>query len=141
MSLFTESDLEQLVQAISSAEKETSGEIRIHLEAHCGDSPMNRAKEVFALLNMHETHERNGILIYLAHEDKKFALWGDQGIHDHVGQDFWEKLANMMVEYFSQSQYLQGLLAVVQSLGKELSVYFPYQSNDRNELDNEISIG
>ena len=89
MSLFTSEEQEQIANTIADAEKATSGEIRIAVEKHCHGSAFERAIEYFAKLDMDKTAQRNGVLIYLASEDHKFAIIGDKGINNVVPEDFW----------------------------------------------------
>lgn len=130
----------QLVEAIQKAELQTSGEIRLHIEAECqGISALDRAKELFLQLNMEQTKERNGILFYLAYESHKFAVWGDQGIHEKVSQNFWDLIKNESISRFKEDRIVDGLVASILKCGDELRAHFPYQHDDANELSNEIS--
>jgi uncharacterized membrane protein len=142
MSIFSEADLLFLKSCIESAEKSTSGEIRLHVEAICpSDIPEKRAHELFDSLGMRNTKQKNAILIYLASESRKFVLWGDQGIHDRVGQSFWDEQAQFLSEQLRGGFYLQGMQKVIENLGKALGEYFPWDDSDVDELDNSISIG
>ena len=137
----TKEEEQEIVEAICMAEKETSGEIRVHIEKTTSKVPYERALEVFHLLKMHETHLKNGVLIYLAVADKKFVICGDQGIHDLVGDDFWNSTKEVMAVQFKNRNFKQGLIDGIANAGKELSVHFPYEAGDTNELSNEISKG
>lgn len=139
-----------IVGAIRIAERNTSGEIRVHLEAHSNppDSKsdekkdaLDRAEEVFELLNMHNTKESNGVLIYVAVEDRTLVIMGDKGINDKVGQDFWESTKDIMINYFKDGEIKQGLVNGVLKAGEQLKKYFPYQKDDINELPDDISVG
>lgn len=139
--MFTEEEKQTLVDAIRAAEKNTSGEIRVHIEPTCDSDPVKRAEQVFAQLNMEQTALRNGILFYLAPTSRKFAVIGDAGIHEKVGAQFWDNVANAMKSHFSKSKFVDGLSNGIQSVGDQLKVHFPYQSDDTNELSDEISMG
>jgi len=142
MSVFSESDLMFLKSCIESAEKSTSGEIRLHVEAICpSDIPEKRAHELFELLGMVNTKEKNAILIYLAYDSRKFVLWGDQGIHDRVGQDFWDNQASFLTTQLKSGHYVPGMQKVIENLGNALGEFFPWNPSDSDELDNSISIG
>lgn len=131
---------ESIVESISQAEIETSGEIRVHIEKTCPkEEPIERAKEVFAELNMHETELRNGVIVYVAYKDRKVAIWGDEGIHQKVGQEFWDDEFQLMLKYFKSEDYETGLSEVVLRIGHKLKEHFPHQKDDVNELSNEIS--
>ncbi len=131
----------EIVEAIRIAEENTSGEIRVHLEEKSKKPPFERAKEVFNSLKMYETKSRNGVLIYLNVSQKQFAIIGDEGIDAVVPDDFWESTKTVILDYFKQNQYDKGLIAGIEKAGEQLKQYFPYQSDDVNELSNEISKG
>ncbi len=138
---FSVSDQNRIIEAIRLAELETSGEIRVHIEEHCPGDPIERAKEMFFSLNMHQTAQQNGVIIYLALLDKKFAILGDKGIHDKVTDNFWQAEKDLMKSYFVKSEYTEGLVQAIEQVGEKLKVNFPYQKNDTNELSNDISFG
>lgn len=132
---------QEIVQTIKIAEKNTSGEIRVHIEKSTEKPPMDRALEVFYLLKMNETELRNGILIYIAVESKKFAILGDKGINDNVPANFWDKEKEVILSYFLKNEYALGLIKVILKVGEKLKEFFPFQSSDTNELSDEISKG
>lgn len=130
-----------IVKTIQQAEKNTSGEIRVHLEASFDGDVKDRAIDVFNNLKMHETKARNGVLFYVATEAKQFVILGDDGINNVVPSDFWESTKNKVINQFKQGQYTQGLIDGIQEAGSQLKTYFEYQSDDTNELPDEISKG
>jgi len=132
-----------IIRAIREAETSSSGEIRVHLEAKCeNEDPIERAKEVFTELNMHETELRNGTIIYVATDDHKIAIWGDEGIHSKVGQNFWNDELDLLTRYFMADDYETGLREAVLKVGEKLREFFPYQGEDDiNELSDDISYG
>lgn len=136
---FTTEQKETMVNAIREAEKNTSGEIRIHIENRCKKEVLDRASEVFAELKMHKTALRNGILVYIALEDKKLAILGDAGINSKVPSDFWNGIKNQMVEKFKAGEVTEGISEAVLKVGESLKAYFPYQKDDTNELSDDIS--
>lgn len=138
MSLFTSEEQEQIANTIADAEKATSGEIRIAVEKHCHGSTFERAIEYFAKLDMDKTAQRNGVLIYLASEDHKFAIIGDKGINNVVPEDFWETTQVAMKAHFSSGNLAEGIIAGVALAGEKLALFFPHQSGDVNELPNDI---
>jgi uncharacterized membrane protein len=131
-----------VMNAIREAENNTSGEIRVHIEDRCkiGD-PIKRAIEMFGELHMHETELRNGVIVYVAIKDHKLAVWGDEGIHKKVGQNFWNDVLATLQKYFSAKDYETGLSEAILMIGDKLKEYFPYQYNDVNELSDDISYG
>ena len=143
MARFLTKEQEQtVIQAIQEAETQTSGEIRVHIEAKCtAEDPVERAIEVFGELKMYETELRNGTIIYVSTRDHKLAVWGDKGINEKVGQDFWNTELKLMTKYFQAGDYESGLKEVVTHVGQKLKEYFPYQKDDVNELSDDISYG
>jgi uncharacterized membrane protein len=142
--MFILSDIQQknIVEAIKLAEKNTSGEIKVHIEANCSNSDaMERASEVFEYLLLHKTAQRNGVLFYLAHEDHKFAILGDVGINQKVGQTFWDTTKDLLRENFKSGDFEKGLISGITEAGNQLKHYFPYNTDDKNEISDEISRG
>ena len=137
----TKEEESAIVEAIRVAEKETSGEIRVHIEKTTSKVPFDRALEVFHELKMDETHLKNGVLIYLAVADKKFVICGDQGINEVVPVDFWDSTKDIMATHFKIGNFKQGLIDGITKAGEQLSQHFPYENGDTNELSNEISKG
>jgi uncharacterized membrane protein len=138
--LFPRAEQTRVVEAIKAAERGTSGEIKVHVEARCpGGDAMKRAEALFSRLKLHQTRERNGVLIYLAVNDRKFALRGDQGIHEAVGSPFWSEAATTMKEAFQRGAFADGLVGAVQAVGARLAERFPPRTDDKNELSDEIS--
>lgn len=138
-SFFTESDKLLVLNAIKQAETDTSGEIRVHVENHCKGDLMDRAATVFSVLNIHKTALRNGVLFYLAVKDRKFAILGDVGINKVVPADFWEQIKSQVKIQFSKQQFAAGLAEGIVTAGEQLQKHFPYQSDDKNELSDDIS--
>ena len=132
---------EEIVAAIKEAELDTSGEIRVHLESKCPSDPLQRAVYIFNYLKMYQTQARNGVLIYVAVESRKFAIIGDAGINKVVPDGFWDNIKENMATAFSQGNYVQGISQAVRESGLSLKKYFPYQSDDINEQPDEISFG
>ena len=132
-------DKEEITQAIITAEKRTSGEIRVHVEKKGGKDPVLRAEEVFYELGMDNTKERNGVLFYLAAGERKFVILGDEGINNQVPDNFWEEIKRVMTAEFKEGRFASGLSAGIKLAGEALAQYFPYQQGDVNELPNEIS--
>lgn len=138
MSIFTKKEQELIANAIAIAEKTTSGEIRIAIDKHCHGSAFERATAYFAELGMDKTSQHNGVLIYLAYEDHKFAIIGDRGIDTVVPNDFWETTQVAMKAHFLSGNIAEGIIAGVSLAGEKLALFFPYQSGDVNELPNDI---
>ncbi len=123
------------------AELNTSGEIRVHIDKNCKADVLDRAAYLFEQLNIHKTKLRNGVLFYLATEDHKFAILGDAGINSVVPDNFWDEIKEMMTKYFTEGQFTKGLESGIRMAGEQLKKHFPYQPDDVNELDDEISFG
>jgi len=138
---FSKEEKRRIVEAIKSAENKTSGEIQVHLENHCKMDVMDRATEVFAVLKMHKTKLRNGVLFYMAIKDHKFAILGDAGINQTVPDNFWDEIKETMLKKFEQQQITGGLTKGILMAGEALKEHFPIQKDDINELPDEISFG
>ena len=139
--ILTEEQKQQVVAAIKEAEKNTSGEIRVHIDKKCKADVLDRAAFIFDLLNMQKTAERNGVLIYLATEDRQLAILGDAGINQKVPLNFWDNIKDLMVENFKQGKFADGLSEGIKMSGEQLKKHFPYQTDDKNELSDDISFG
>jgi uncharacterized membrane protein len=132
---------QEIVEAIRVAEKNTSGEIRVHIEKTSSKAAFDRALELFHELKMDETQLQNGVLFYFAIEDKSFAICGDKGINDVVAADFWDCTKDKMVEQFKAGNFKQGIVDGILNAGEQLKKNFPWSEGDANELSNEISKG
>jgi uncharacterized membrane protein len=139
----------EIIEAIRIAEKNTSGEIRVHLEpTSVSDSEpdkkidaFDRAAEVFDMLHMNNTKQSNGVLIYVAVNDRTLVIMGDKGINDIVGQDFWESTKDIIISHFKEGNMKQGLVEGILKAGDQLKKHFPHQKDDKNELPDDISVG
>jgi uncharacterized membrane protein len=136
---FTKEQQAQILAAVKEAEKETSGEIRVHIETSFTGDVLDRAAWVFKKLGMHKTAERNGVLFYLALNNRKFAIIGDSGIHTKVPEGFWNEVSENMGNNFREGKFAEGLSEGILLAGKQLQKHFPYQQDDVNELPDDIS--
>ncbi|WP_313385402.1 TPM domain-containing protein [Chishuiella sp.] len=132
-------DENRIIEAIQKAEKNTSGEIRIHIEFESSSDHFQKALEVFETLEMHKTKDRNGVLFHVSPSDHFFTIIGDEGIHNVTPDDFWDEIKEEVILYFRKEDYVKGLCQGVKKTGKALKKYFPYQEDDVNELPDEIS--
>lgn len=135
----TREEEEEIVEAIRQAEKNTSGEIRVHIESSSHEHLWDRAMEVFHLLKMDNTKESNGVLIYVAVEERQFIIYGDKGINDVVPPDFWESTKDEIVAEFTKGKFKQGLINGITKAGEQLQKHFPWSEGDLNELSDKIS--
>jgi uncharacterized membrane protein len=137
---FSEAEKEKIIAAIKQAESNTSGEVKVHVEELCTETdPLERAKEVFSYLSLDKTAQRNGVLFYLAHGDRKFAVLGDAGIDKVVPTNFWESTRDALRTHFSKGNFSEGLQMGIKEAGEQLKKYFPFQKNDVNEISDDIS--
>lgn len=139
--LFQEADRTRVRDAVARAELVTSGEIRVFMEDDCKGEVLDRAAFIFAQLEMNATELRNGVLIYLGVNDRKFCIIGDAGIHQVVGDNFWNEISTKMGIYFKENRFVEGLEYAIENVGKKLGASFPRQKNDVNELPNDIVFG
>jgi uncharacterized membrane protein len=132
---------QEIISAIRVAEKNTSGEIRVHIEASTEKKHFDRALEVFHLLKMFNTKDANGVLVYVAVNDRKFVIYGDKGIDKVVPENFWNTTKDAMQIHFQKGNFKQGIVNGILKAGEELKSHFPWQIDDEDELSNEISKG
>lgn len=137
----TKDEEAEVVEAIRLAEKNTSGEIRVHIEKETSIAPIERAVEVFHELKMDQTQLRNGVIIYVAAKSKQFAIYGDKGINDKVADDFWNCTKDIMLGHFRNGNNRKALTDGIHNAGEQLKKHFPFQDGDTDELSNEISKG
>lgn len=136
----TDADLDAVAAAIAAAEAQTSAEIRVHLDARCPGNSMARAVAVFERLGMHRTAARHGVLIYVSIEDRKLAVLGDRGIHERVGQVYWDGLVESVLAHFRGERFRDGLVHAVGEVGAVLRRHFPRRPDDVNELPDRVSV-
>ncbi len=139
---FTKEQQQLMVEAIQEAEKNTSGEVRVFVEGKCEFvDPVDRAKEIFFSLKMEQTKNRNAVLLYLAMDDHQLALFADEGIYQRLGTQFWNDKVKKIITHFTKDDYTGGICHVIRDIGDALDKEFPYESNDKNELPDEIIFG
>jgi uncharacterized membrane protein len=139
--LFSKAQKDDIRQAILNAELDTSGEIRVHIESSCTGEVMDRAATIFRKLKMHKTDKRNGVLFYLALKNRKFAILGDAGINAVVPDDYWDDSKSTLLNNFREENFTEGLIEAIIKIGEKLKKHFPHQTDDVNELPDEISFG
>lgn len=140
---FSDEEQQQLVAAIQKAEQRTSGEVRVFVEARCRYvDALDRAKQIFFQLKMQETEQRNATLIYVAIKDKQAAVFGDEGIHNKVKEQYWKEVVTRMLAHFKRQKLSDGICQGIADLGEALQTYFPFdRDTDKNELPDEIVFG
>lgn len=138
---FSKEEREDILLAIKGAELDTSGEIRVHVEAKCKGDAKEKAAYLFKKLEMHKTELRNGVLFYLALQNRKFAILGDVGINRVVPENFWDDIRDRMLNHFRENHFADGLIEGITLAGQQLKKHFPYKKNDENELPDDISYG
>jgi len=134
------SDKKIIMQEIAQAESKTTGEIRVHVTYHAKDeNPLGSAQSMFLKLNMQETTERNGVLLYFNPKARKFALFGDEGIHQKLGQNYWDDLVVHLRQTIHEKDLITAITHAVQALGEKLTLHFPGYKNDTDELKNDVT--
>ncbi len=136
---FDLAEQQMLMESIARAELKTSGEIRLHVENFCFGNELKRAAVVFKKLKMYQTKERNGILIYLAVKSRKIAVCGDEGIHQKLGNEFWQKMVTDIITKFKADKKAEAMATCIEECGEQLGKFFPRSEDDLNELANHIS--
>lgn len=139
--LLEKTQIEQIKLSIQKAEKNTSGEIKVHIEKHCKTGVIARAVYLFHQLKLQKTEQRNAVLIYIAIQDKTFAIIGDNGINQKVPASFWDSTKELMLHNFKQQKIIEGIIAGIEMAGEQLKTFFPYSQDDKNELSDDISFG
>lgn len=138
-SLFSEEDKKRIVSAVGAAESLTNGEIRVCVVPRASKDIVAHAVHCFSKLGMDKTHERNGVLIMIAERDRKFAIIGDEGIHNKVKQVFWNDMLQILEYNFRQQFYVDGMLEVIMKIGLKLAESYPHTGDHTNELSNDIA--
>jgi uncharacterized membrane protein len=140
---FSPEDNEIVVESIRVAERHTTGEIRVFVESRCRFvDPLDRAREIFLNLKMNETEHRNGVLFYVALKDRQLAVFADKGIHEAVGEQYWQEVVRHIIVFFDKDNHALGIKECVLKIGEALQSYFPYDATtDKNELPDEIIFG
>lgn len=138
-SFFSREQQAIILNAVRAAEKNTSGEIRVHIESECSVDVLDRAAWVFNRLGMFKTEQRNGVLFYLAVNDRKFAIIGDVGINSKVPEGFWDEIKDVLKKNFVEGRFTDGLSEGIKMAGMQLLAHFPYQRDDVNEITDDIS--
>jgi uncharacterized membrane protein len=140
---FTTEEKQLITEAIQRAEKLTSGEVRVFVEGKCSYvDAIDRAAELFLNLQMQKTEDRNAVLIYIAMTDHQLAVFGDEGIHKKVGNEYWNIEVKKMITNFNRENYAKGISEVVEDIGDALTKHFPYNNTtDKNELPDDIVFG
>jgi uncharacterized membrane protein len=138
---FTPDEERQIMTAIKAAETASSGEIRLFVESFCRDTVEKRSVQIFKKLKMFRTRERNGVLLYVAMESRKFAIFGDEGIHKKMGFSYWTTEAATMKSFFERGEIIEGLCKTIVDIGEVLKTHFPHASDDRNELPDKPVYG
>jgi len=140
---FAAEDQQLIIDAIQNAERMTSGEVRVFVESRCSYmDAIDRAAELFFQLQMQKTDERNAVLVYVAMKDRQLAIFGDEGIHKKVGDDYWNREVKKMLSNFNRENYAAGISEVVNDIGEALTKHFPYNNDtDKNELPDDLVFG
>jgi uncharacterized membrane protein len=139
---FSPEEKKTILNAIHAAEHASSGEVRVFIESHCRFvDAVERAKEIFGRLHMEATGERNAVLLYVAMKDRQLAVWGDTGIHEKVGDAFWDTQVKSILQHFTKDNYAEGIATIIKEIGQVLGHYFPHIDGGKNELPDEIVFG
>ncbi|HVW13912.1 MAG TPA: TPM domain-containing protein [Mucilaginibacter sp.] len=139
MPIFNEEEQQRIRKAVEAAEKHTSGQLRVCIEKTCSEDVLDRAAKYFHQLDMHKTKLRNGVLIYLATVDRKFAIIGDRGINKTVPENFWDDAKDEMLKHFRYGDLVEGIVTGLKIAGDHLQQYFPHSAGGSNELPDDIA--
>lgn len=139
MAIFNDDEQQRILAAVADAEKHTSGQLRVCIDKKCSEDALHRAVKYFHRLGMHKTKLRNGVLIYVAVDDRKFAIMGDRGINKTVPPTFWDDVKEDMLQHFKAGNLVEGIVTGLALAGDHLQKYFPHQSDGTNELPDDIA--
>jgi uncharacterized membrane protein len=139
MAVFNDEEQQRIRVAIENAEKNTSGQIRVCIEKTCNEDVLDRAAKYFHQLDMHKTRLRNGVLIYVATVDRKFAIIGDAGINKVVPDNFWDNTKEDMLNHFKYGNLVEGIVTGLKIAGENLQKFFPYQADGNNEISDDVA--
>jgi uncharacterized membrane protein len=130
---------DRILQAIRDAESRTSGEIRVYVQrGKLNADPLVVAQKKFQRLRMHKTRNRNAVLIFVAPRAHKFAVVGDKAVHEKFGEEFWQRVVDLMRAHFQNGKFSQALVGAIEETGKLLSAHFPKRSASPNELPDDV---
>jgi uncharacterized membrane protein len=133
-------DQQRVVEAIGAAEKQTSGEIRVHIQPKSPGDIRTVAERTFERLGMTKTALRNGVLLFIACEEQRFTILGDSGINEKVSAGFWDEIAAKLTIRFKAGEFTDGIVEAIHSAGDALRTDFPRAEGDVDELTNEINV-
>jgi len=137
--LFRIVDREKVKEAIQKAELRTSGEICVSVASFFWGSVEKAADKAFARLGVARTKERNGVLFFIVPSRRKFVVLGDRGIHEHVGQEFWNRISEVVSVKFRDGDFTGGLIKGIEEIGDQLAAHFPYDpATDKDELSDDV---
>ena len=135
-------DHERIVRALKDAEASTSGQIRVFIQrGRLEGDALPVAQKKFHRLGMEKTRERNAVLIFVVPRARKFAVIGDEGVHQKCGDEFWRRLVDRMRVHFQHENFTDALAEAIEETGKLLARYFPKTSSSQNELSDDIVEG
>ena len=140
--VFDEAEQAAIINAIREAELNTSGEVRVYVERKCAYiDALDRAIELFREMEMDQTRDRNAVLLYVAVRDHQLAIYGDEGIHQRVGTEYWKREVFQLIRDFNREDYVTAIANCVRDIGEALKTHFPYHKEDKNELPDDIGFG
>ena len=133
-------DQQRIVDAIATAERMTSGEIRVHIQPRAHGDIRQIGEKTFERLGMTKTALRNGVLLFIACEEQRFVILGDKGINELAPAGFWDEIAAKLTIRFKAGEFTDGIVEAIHSAGEELRHDFPRAHDDADELTNAINI-
>ena len=131
-------DEARIIDAIAEAERKSSGELRVYVSRRKRTDPLAFARKRFLQLGMTNTRHRNAVLIYLVPHTGQFAIVGDRGIHEKCGDAFWQEVTARMSDLLKQGRFTDAILDAIQKVGDVLARHFPRDSDDQNEMPDQI---
>lgn len=135
----TAAESQRMTEAIARVERGTSAELKLLIVRHCWGKLHEKARRLFYKHGLDRTAERNAVMILLVTSNREFLIFGDQGIHQHVGLNFWLDVRDAMANEFRAGRVIEGLETGIGRIGEKLAAYFPAKANHPNELRDEVA--
>jgi uncharacterized membrane protein len=115
-------DVETVRQAIAAAERQTSSRVQVSLAPFFWGDVRRAAERAFTRLGRH------GVLIFVVPARRRFVVLGDEDVHAHVGQEFWDDVTAAVAERFRAGDFTGGLVHGIETAGRELAHVYPYDA-------------
>ncbi len=138
MALLTSIEIQHLETKIAAAEKLTSAEFKIIIAKRAWFGFRKKAIRLFKKYNLHQTKQRNAVLLLILEKDQQLLIYGDEEIHQKVGNAGWEAICEEVIAEFKCGEYALGIALGLHLITDNLVEHFPALEKKTNEVSNEI---